>query len=170
MKTRFKTKVHTTSQAIAGGPPAPPRRLLVVDDDPEVRESLAAVLRAEGYQVLTAGSGNQALSLAADASPDLVLLDLNMPDQSGWDTFERLTRDNPLLLVVVITARANQLFTALNAGVGALLEKPLNIPVLLETVSALLAEPAEVRLARMAGREAPFHYLPQSGPRQASKG
>lgn len=170
MKTRFKSKAQTASHPIGVGPQASRWRLLVVDDDPEVRESLAAVLREEGYQVLTAAGGHQALSLAAGASPDLVLLDLNMPDQSGWDTFEQLTRDNPLLPVLVVTARANQLFTALSAGVGALLEKPLDIPALLETVSALLAEPAEVRLARMAGREAPFHYLPQGGPRHTSNG
>jgi DNA-binding response OmpR family regulator len=92
-----------------------------------------------------------------------VLLDLNMPVKGGWDTFERLTSEDPLLAVIIITARPNQLFTALGAGVGALLEKPLDFPMLLKTVSALLAESAEARLARVAGHHTDFHYLPSTG-------
>ncbi|MCL4788291.1 MAG: response regulator [Verrucomicrobia bacterium] len=148
----------------------PRERILVVDDDPGVRESLLAVLRGEGFRVLAAGGGLQGLSLAARTAPDLVLLDLNMPDQSGWDTFERITSQNPLLPVVVITARPNQLFTACNAGVAALLEKPLDIPILLKTIKTLLEEPAEVRLARIAGHNAPFHYLSQDGQYRVTKG
>jgi CheY-like chemotaxis protein len=163
MRIPFKTKARTDTQAA-------PKRILVVDDDRGVRESLLAVLKEEGYRVLAAAGGVQALSLAASASPDLVLLDLNMPDQSGWDTFERLTNQNPLLPVIVITASPNQLLTACNAGVGALLEKPLDIPILLKTIKTLLAEPAEVRLARIAGHNAPFHYLPQGGQYCATKG
>jgi hypothetical protein len=52
------------------------------------------------------------------------------------------------------------LFPALASGVGALLEKPLDFPKLLHTMRDLLDEPAETRLARMAGRPADFHYLP----------
>jgi CheY-like chemotaxis protein len=170
MKIPFETRARTTPQSARADTQATPKRILVVDDDPGVRESLLAVLRGEGYQVLAAAGGVQALSFATNASPDLVLLDLNMPDQSGWDTFERLTSENPPLPVIVITARPNQLFTALNAGVGALLEKPLDIPVLLQTVKTLLAEPTEVRLARIAGHNAPFHYLPQGGQYRETKG
>lgn len=148
----------------------PVKRILVVDDDPGVRESLLVVLREEGFSALTAGSGLQALSLAASEHPDLVLLDLNMPDQSGWDTFELITSRSPLLPVIVITGRHNQLFTACNAGVAALLEKPLDIPILLKTIKTLLEEPAEVRLARIAGHNAPFHYLPQGGQYRVTKG
>jgi two-component system, OmpR family, response regulator len=134
-------------------------RILVVDDDPSVREMLTRVLVGEGYLVWAAADGTAALEIAADAKVNLVLLDLNMPGKSGWDTFERLTAENPLLPVIIVTARANQLFTALGSGVGALLEKPLHFPKLLETIRQLLAEPAESRLARMAGSPADFHYL-----------
>ena len=67
---------------------------------------------------------------------DLVLLDLNMPIKNGWDAFEQLTSENPMLAVIVITARPNQLFTALGSGVSGLLEKPLDFPTLLETREA----------------------------------
>jgi CheY-like chemotaxis protein len=88
-----------------------------------------------------------------------VLLDLNMPVKNGWDTFERLTAENPLLAVIIITARSNQFFTALSAGVGALLEKPLDFPKLLETIAKLIAEPANTRLARLVGQPAEFQFL-----------
>jgi CheY-like chemotaxis protein len=134
-------------------------RILVVDDDSAVREMLARVLIGEGYEVCAAADGTAALEIAAVTRIDLVLLDLNMPGKSGWDTFERLTAENPLLPVIIVTARANQLLTAIGAGVGALLEKPLHFPKLLQTIEQLLAEPAESRLARMAGIPADFHYV-----------
>jgi CheY-like chemotaxis protein len=134
-------------------------RILVVDDDSSVREMLTRVLVGEGYLVWVAADGTTALEIAAAAKVDLVLLDLNLPGTGGWDTFERLTVENPLLAVIIITARSNQLFTATSAGVGALLEKPLNFPKLLQTIRRLLAEPVESRLARMAGKPANFHYV-----------
>jgi CheY-like chemotaxis protein len=133
-------------------------RILVVDDDASVREMLTRVLAGEGYLVWAAANGTAALEIAATTKIDLVLLDLNLPGKSGWDAFEKLTAENPMLAVIIITARANQLLTALGAGVGALLEKPLDFPKLLQTISRLLAEPAESRLARMAGNPADFHY------------
>ena len=136
------------------------RRVLVVDDDPAVRESLTQVLREEDYYVLPAANGNAALSIMYSTAIDLVLLDLNMPEKSGWDTFEELTRNNPLLPILVITARPNQLFTALAAGVDALLEKPLDVPELLATIQKLLGEAPEERLARRVGKRTEFHYSP----------
>ena len=89
-----------------------------------------------------------------------MLLDLNMPVKNGWDTFEQLTPEHPLIPIIIITARPNQLFTALGAGAGALLEKPMDIPTLLRTMKKLLVESAEQRLARLAGKKTEFHYKP----------
>ncbi|MFO1513823.1 MAG: response regulator [Verrucomicrobiota bacterium] len=133
-------------------------RILVVDDDSAVRDSLKDVLLSEGYLVATAANGQQALDLVSRSSVDLVLLDLNMPVKNGWDTFEHLTREHPLIPIIIATARPNQLFTAISAGVGALLEKPMDIPVLIRTIEKLLAETSEQRLARLAGQETDFHY------------
>jgi two-component system OmpR family response regulator len=148
---------------IETAPRARKKTILLVDDDPSVREMIGRVLIGEGYLVLCAADGAEAIGIAAANHIDLVLLDLNMPVKGGWDTFERLTSEDPLLAVIIITARSNQLFTALGAGVGALLEKPLDFPMLLKTVSALLAESAEARLARVAGHHTDFHYLPSTG-------
>jgi DNA-binding response OmpR family regulator len=147
----------SSAQASLGSSPSG-KRILLVDDDPTVRDSLNDVLVSEGYFVIPAENGQVALDLAARSSVDLVLLDLNMPVKNGWDTFERLTAEHPLVPIIIATARPNQLFTALNAGVGALMEKPMDIPTLLRTMEKLFAESAEKRLARLAGKETEFHY------------
>ena len=134
------------------------QRILLADDDRGVRESLAAALRSNDYVVLPAKDGQEALDMVSATEVDLVLLDLNMPVKNGWDTFEQLTREHPLVPVIIVTARPNQLFTAVGAGVGALLEKPLDIPTLLRAITRLLAEPAATRLARLAGRATEFQY------------
>jgi DNA-binding response OmpR family regulator len=140
------------------GNPHSGKCILLVDDDPTVRDSLNDVLVSEGYFVIPAENGQQALNIVANAKVDLVLLDLNMPVKNGWDTFERLTAEHPLVPVIIVTARPNQFFTALGAGAGALLEKPMDIPILLRTMEKLRTESTEKRLARLAGKETEFHY------------
>src|SRR5437667_3449948 len=129
------------------------KRILLVDDDSTMRDSLNDVLVSEGYLVIPAENGQEALDLANKSSVDLVLLDLNMPVKNGWDTFEQLTREHPLIPIIVVTARPNQLFTAINAGVGALVEKPMDIPMLLRTMEKLLVETIGQRLATLGGAE-----------------
>jgi DNA-binding response OmpR family regulator len=143
----------------------PGKRILLVDDDPTVRDSLSNVLVTEGYAVIPAENGQQALDLADQLSVDLVLLDLNMPVKNGWDTFERLAAEHPLVPIIIATARPNQLFTALSAGAGALLEKPMDIPTLLRAIKMLLVETAEQRLARLVGKKTEFHYRPATACR-----
>ena len=155
MRTTRALETKTTPRSSVRG-----NRILLVDDDPTVRESLQDVLTAEGYIVEPVENGQQALELANSFKADLTLLDLNMPVKNGWDTFEQLTREHPTLPVIIITARANQVFTALSAGAGALLEKPMDIPTLLETMKTLLAETAEQRLARLVGKHTESHYEP----------
>lgn len=125
--------------------------ILIVDDDDTVREMIRRVLVGEGHEAVTAADGAEALKIAAAVKIELLLLDLNLPAMNGWDIFEQLTRADPSLAVIIITARSGQLVTAKCAGAGALLEKPLDFPVLLQTVERLLAEPAESRLIRLMG-------------------
>ena len=155
------TRAHSTNR--------PGKRILLVDDDPTVRDSLNDVLQSEGYLVIPAENGQQALDLANKSSVDLVLLDLNMPVKNGWDTFEQLTREHPLIPVIIVTARPNQLFTAMNAGVGALMEKPMDIPMLLRTMENLLVETIGQRLARLSGKKTKFHYRPATTSHEHSR-
>jgi FixJ family two-component response regulator len=91
-----------------------------------------------------------------------------MPVKGGWDTFERLTEINPLLPIIIITARPNQGSLAVAAEAGALMEKPLDVQALLTTMQQVLAELPEKRLARAAGRETPPTIQP-GAPSEASR-
>jgi len=149
-------------------PETPPKkpRVLLVDDEPRICAALAGALVSEGYNVIFAESGDEAISDFRAREFDIVVLDLRMPGKNGWETLAQLTFLQPLLPVILITALPDQQAAAEAAGVGALLEKPLEILVLLETMHRLLSEPAEVRIARGAARLArfagktPFHPLP----------
>ena len=125
------------------------KRILLADDDDGVRDSLSQVLAMEGYLVIPAASGRQALGYLRSYSPDLALLDLHMPGLDGWRTLERMERRRPFLPVIVITARPNQHRHAAGAGVDALMEKPLDFPRLLQAIADLLAETPQQRLARL---------------------
>ncbi len=139
------------------------KKILVVDDDHAVRESLINALRSEGYSPLSAKGGDEAMELLSSAKPDLVLLDLNMPRKGGWEVFKEITASTPLLPVIVLTARPNQLFSSLGAGVGALIEKPFDLFKLLQTIRELLGESTEERLARLEGHPIKFQYLRPNG-------
>ena len=89
-----------------------------------------------------------------------MILDLNMPVKNGWATLERLAGINPVLPVVIITARSNQRALAESAGADALMEKPLDVPLLLQTIRELLAEPIESRAQRANNRVSRFRYAP----------
>ena len=118
------------------------------------------MLRGEGYDVIQAFDGHEAIEhFHTIAGADIVLLDLNLPRKNGWDTFERLTTINPLLPIIIITARPDQHPIALAAGASGLMEKPLEIPFLLATMQRLLAEPPQTRLERITGRTAYLRAL-----------
>jgi len=125
------------------------KQILVADDDAVVRDSLTRVLELEGYGVIQAKDGHEALAAVRTRRPGLLLLDLNMPSMDGWRTLDLLARDNPLLPVVVITARPNQYQRAVGAGVDALMEKPLDFPTLLTAIAKLLNESSVARLVRL---------------------
>lgn len=146
-------------------------KILLVDDDSSILAALTGVLKSEGYDVRHAFNGQEAL-VAFRTLPDigLVLLDLNMPVKGGWDTFEQLTAINPLLPIIIITARPDQQSLAETAGVAALMEKPLEIPLLLETMQKLLAEPPEMRLARASGQNPRTLFLETPGAAPKASG
>jgi DNA-binding response OmpR family regulator len=119
---------------------------------------------------VVATDGQEALVRFEREHIDLLLLDLNLPRKNGWDVFERVTGHHPLLPIIIITGRDKQRELAAAAGVSALMEKPLNISLLLETVSDLLNQPAEDRLRRLADVDHAMRYFPAAtlsglGPR-----
>jgi CheY-like chemotaxis protein len=78
------------------------KRILVVDDEADVRTFLTAVLKKRGYETLTAADGREAFDIVRREVPDLVILDLMMPQQTGTDFFRRLAKDNDLCHIPVI--------------------------------------------------------------------
>jgi two-component system, OmpR family, KDP operon response regulator KdpE len=142
--------------------------ILVVDDDEQVRESLGKLLRAEGYEVILAADGQKGIAESNKNRIDLVLLDLNLPNNSGWDVFGTLTSFNPFLPIIIITGRQNQRELAMGAGVGALMEKPLDVPLLLKTIAELIAEESETHLKRLAGLRGDLRYVPPAHQRKVA--
>src|SRR5512137_122178 len=104
-------------------------RLLVVDDEHLIRWSLEQNLRKQGYDVLTAGSGEDALKIAREESPDLVMLDIQLPGISGLEVLEKIKEFDEDIIVIMVTAHGG-LETAVNAmrlGAYDYLHKPFNL-------------------------------------------
>ncbi len=119
-----------------------PARILVVDDDAANREVLAIILTYEGFVTVTAASGQDALATVAQEPPDLILLDVMMPDMSGYDVAIRLkgdpaTRHIPICMITALNDRAAKL-RALHAGADLFLSKPLDRAELCGQVKSLL--------------------------------
>jgi CheY-like chemotaxis protein len=133
--------------------------ILLADDDEEVLAALDGVFRSEGYEVIVARNGREAIARFYEGHIDIALIDLNMPVKGGWETFERLTTIHPLLPIIVITARPYQYPLAVAARVGALMEKPLDLVLLLQAIQDLLDEPIEQRLSRLTGKRTITRYL-----------
>jgi len=122
------------------------KTILLADDDPSVRKMVARVLETAGYAVIQA-PGLQGDGEALQA--DLILLDLKSPLEESWQKSEQVSRSNPLLPVIVMTAWPNQYEQAVRRGIDALMEKPLDLPLLLETIHDLLAESGADRTRRL---------------------
>ena len=114
------------------------KRILLVDDERSIRESLNKILGAEKYEVALAENGQEAIERHGAQRIDLLILDLNMPIKNGWDTLEWLVKIDPVLPVVIITGRSDQRALAETAGADALMEKPLDVPLLLQTIRELM--------------------------------
>jgi CheY-like chemotaxis protein len=114
-------------------------RILIVDDDPSIRYLLSRILIDEGYQAVSAPSGCEGLKAVDAGRIDLVLLDLNMAGMTGQQVLKEMAVTHPRLPIVIITACPRQQVEAGLTGIAALLQKPLDFPVLLETIRKLLA-------------------------------
>ena len=138
-------------------------RVLVADEDFAVRRAVSKVLRDAGYEVVLARDSQETLGLVNSQQIDLVILDLGLPIRDGWDVFEQMTTKAPVLPIIVITGLVNQRDLAVEAGLGALLEKPLDAPQLLQTMETLLAESMAARLNRLGRGGQDLRPVPSSG-------
>jgi DNA-binding response OmpR family regulator len=119
-----------------------PMQILVVDDEPAMRTLLARVLRADGYEIILASSGSQAVRLARKNVPSLILLDYHLPDMDGLTVCRRIrltaaTRDIPIMILTGHPAREKPA-RSLDGGADDYLAKPFNLAELQARVRALL--------------------------------
>lgn len=114
--------------------------VLLVEDDDRISEPLIRVLRAESFDVVHVAAGQPALDAVAAALPDLVLLDLTLPDIDGLDVCRRLRTDHPDLPVIMLTARAEEMdvIVGFNAGADDYVAKPFRLAELVARIRARL--------------------------------
>jgi class 3 adenylate cyclase/CheY-like chemotaxis protein len=118
-----------------------PARIVVVDDTPQNIKLLDALLTPRGYEVIPAGSGEEALAKIASEQPDLILLDIVMPGMDGYEVCRRLRADDStaMLPVVMVTASGEQeKVAAIDAGADDFITKPLDQSELLARIRSLL--------------------------------
>ena len=114
--------------------------VLIVDDDSQLRQSFGKLLREEGYDVQTAGSGEEGLEAVEQEAPDLVVMDIRMPGMSGIETFQAMRLIDPKLPVIIMTAYGST-ETAIEAtklGAFDYVLKPFEIPDLLKIIEQAL--------------------------------
>ncbi|MCA9972716.1 MAG: response regulator transcription factor [Anaerolineales bacterium] len=122
------------------------KTILVVDDEPRLVNLVRGYLEQEGYAVVTAGDGRSALFAARDHQPDLIVLDLMMPEMDGWE-FLRLHRQERPTPIIMLTARMDDVdkIAGLEMGADDYITKPFSPRELVARVRAVLrrAEPAQ---------------------------
>jgi DNA-binding response OmpR family regulator len=119
-------------------------RVLVVDDDPEIVDAVGEALQDDGYLVETATDGATALKRVLEAPPDLIVLDVRMPNLNGWEFCEIVrrqshTRDVPVLFLTACNEVRDQI-TAMQVGGSDHLPKPFRLAALRDKVRSLTRE------------------------------
>ncbi|MCW2594498.1 MAG: two component transcriptional regulator, winged helix family, partial [Jatrophihabitans sp.] len=150
MRTDVTQSASPSSDAVAEA------RLLVVEDDPNIVELLSASLRYAGFEVATAAEGHQALRVAREFRPDLMVLDVMMPGIDGFEVVRRLTAEGNRCPVLFLTARdaVHDKITGLTVGGDDYVTKPFSLDEVVARIRAVLRRatsgptaPAEARLS-----------------------
>jgi len=128
-------------------PAARRRRILIADDEGRIRLVLRACLEAEGYEVFEAADGLEALDAIIRTAPDLLILDLAMPNLDGLRTVEHLSglhgQLKPRIIILTAWGSGPAMLKTLGLGASMFLEKPVTPQTLLDAVKQVFAEPRE---------------------------
>ena len=114
-------------------------RILLVDDNEEFLDSTRDVLDDEGYEVVTATSGEEGIELAGAQTFDVILMDIKMPGMNGVESFIEMKRRNPKVKVIMVTAYSVEdlIRQALDEGVFAVLSKPVDMDRLFRMIKGI---------------------------------
>ena len=146
--------------------PATQKTILVVDDEDGVRESVREVLSDEGYRVVDTADGTQVLRIIKEQRPELVLLDIWMPQMDGIGLLKEIKSQKPDINVVMVSGHGNihTAVTATKFGAFDFIEKPVSLDGLLSTVQRALGEaPVSGGRTPQARRTMSSSYRPGSG-------
>jgi len=119
-------------------------KLLIVDDQLGIRMLLHEIFEKEGYQIFQAANGVNALQIVKQEAPDLVILDMKLPEMDGLDILKQIKQDNPEIHVIIMTAygELSVIQEAINHGALTYFAKPFNIDEVIAVVKQEL--PAEI--------------------------
>jgi DNA-binding response OmpR family regulator len=115
-------------------------KILIAEDDPHIRTGLIDVLEGEGYTVLSASDGKQALDIFRKQPPDLILLDIMMPQISGFDVCRAIRKENTHVPIIMLTAKGEEIDKVVGLELGAddYITKPFGVRELLARITAVL--------------------------------
>jgi DNA-binding response OmpR family regulator len=126
-----------------------PRRVLIADPDSRLRAEIAAACRQDGFEVVEAATGQEALTRAAEARPTAILLEVSLPDMPGFDVCRELRRLGDEVPIILISTRAEEIDVVVGLEIGA--DDYVTKPVRLRELTARIA--ANLRRARVDGHE-----------------
>jgi CheY-like chemotaxis protein len=117
-------------------------KILIVEDNEENRDSMSRRLQRRGFEVVTAGDGNTGLAMAQSEKPDLILMDMNMPELDGWEATRQIrvapeTRDIPVIALTAYAMTGDR-ERALEVGCADYHTKPVEFPKLLAQIEGIL--------------------------------
>jgi DNA-binding response OmpR family regulator len=115
------------------------RRILVVEDEPDIARGLRDALEFEQFEVATTGLGREAIRLVRERNPDLVILDLMLPDSNGFTVCEDIRKSHPVIPIIMLTARSQETdkIRGLEVGADDYVTKPFSIGELVARVNAM---------------------------------
>ena len=118
--------------------------ILYIEDDPEMIDLVSLILTRQGFQVTGAHGGREGLEFVKQSRPDLILLDLMMPDIDGWDVYQQLkseesTRDIPVIIITAKSQKIDRVLGVQIAKVDDYISKPFRPGELIESIKNILA-------------------------------
>ena len=114
-------------------------KVLIAEDDPNTRTGLEEIISTEGYETHTAANGSEALKLFNEHQPDVVCLDIMMPDLSGYDVCKEIRKNHPLTGILFISAKSEEIDTVLGLELGAddYIVKPFGVKSVIARIRAV---------------------------------